>query len=190
MINVSIEADIKQAAAKLTTVQRRIVPRATNSAINKTVRNVATALNRHISKETGLKIGDIKKGMNIRRSTFTTLSAVITGRGRAVTLRRFVSPGKRVPGAFRKQRGVTANPWRKRRLFPDTFIIWGRNHGQALVAVRKGTARRPIHILKGPSIRQEMNRPASRRLMSATARDRFRVNFERELTYQLSRMRQ
>jgi len=190
MISVNLEADIKGATAKLTHIQRKIIPRVTNSAVNKTATNVATALNRHISEQTGLKIGDIKKGMSVRRSTFATLSAVITGRGRAVTLRRFVTPGKRKPGSFRKQRGVTANPWRKRRLFPDTFIIWGKAHGQALVAVRKGHARKPIHILKGPSIRREMARPAARHLINTITRERFRINFERDLKHQLSRLRQ
>jgi len=191
MIDLSVKADLKAATRYLYDYERRVIPRATNRSINTTARNVQTAINRHIAKETGLKAGEVKAATSITKSTFSTLRAIVKGRRRPYNLFRFLQPRNRsfLPGAFANQRGVKANPWRKSRIFKGTFIIRGSGHGRPIVVKRTGRNRYPLKAVYGPSIHSEFNRPAARALMNSTARTRFRINFERDLKYYISRLR-
>lgn len=189
MIEIDLSADIEQAERQLYRWEREIIPKAVSSALNKTRNNMQTAVNRHLSKTTGLKIKELKAAEFKINSTRYTLFATLTARRRPFNLRRFVTPGRLAVGAFARQQGVIANPWRKRRLFPRMFIIRGRTHDQLVVVKRVNKAGTKLKGVYGPSVNIEFNRPASRRLMRDTVIERFRVNFERDLNHFLSRAR-
>ncbi len=189
-VEISLEAEIEGYTKYLTKLQREAIPRSTNSALNKTAGNVRTAIARYIAQETGLKVGEVKREAIIIRSNFRTLRALVIGKGRAVTLRRFISPSKRRVGAFRNQDGVVANPWRRRRVHRGTFLIAGKNHGQVIPVKRAGKGRKQLKALYGPSMRVEFGRPAAVELMRSTARARFKINFEHDLGRNLARLEQ
>lgn len=188
-MDIDIRADISRIESQLNTWQRQVIPKATSRALNTTARNVRTAAQRHIAKTTGLKVGEVRDNFHVTRATPRWLSVKIIGRRKPFNLIRFVAPSKRTPGAFRKARGVRANPWRNARTFPGTFIIRSPRSGVPIVVKRKGQARQPIEAVFGPSIHTEFNRRESRRLMTRTARERFRVNFMRDVKFYISRLK-
>lgn len=190
MINVNIEADVKAAERKLYGFEKKIIPRAVNRSLNTTARNVQTTITRHIAKQTGLKVGEVKANTYVNKSTFLTLTARVIGRRRPFNLYRFLQPRNRsfLPGAFANRPGVKANPWRKSRTFRGAFIIRGRGHGRPIVVTRTSRNRYPLKAVYGPSIHVEFNRPRARRLMFVTARRRFAINFKRDLKYYLQRV--
>ena len=188
MAILDMRVDIKEATKYLKAWERKVIPRATNRALNTTARNVHTTIKRFIARITGLKVGFVGKGITIHKSSFATLRASIVGRGRAVNLRRFVSPAKLAIGGFRKQLGVKANAWRNPRIYKGTFIISGATHGRLIVVRRTTRNRKPLVGVYGPSIRNEMHRPPATRLMVTTAIERFRINFERDLRYYIQRV--
>ena len=189
-MQVSIEAEVKAAERQLYNYEKKAIPRAVNRSLNTTARNVQTTITRHIAKQTGLKVGEVKKNTQIRKSTFLTLTASLTGRRRAFNLYRFLQPRNRsfLPGAFSNRPGVKANPWRKSRTFRGTFIIRGRTHGKPIVVTRTSKNRYPLKGVYGPSIHVEFNRPRSRRIMIVTSKRRFAINFKRDLNYYVQRV--
>ncbi len=186
-MQIDVRADIAAAEKRLYQFEKRVIPKATNSALNKTARNVLTQARRRLSQIIGLPQKEIKPYTGYRKSTFLTLRAVVYGRRRAFNMIRFVAPSKRVPGAFAKQKGVRARPWRRPQVLEGAFIIRGRTSGKPIVVTRKGKARFPVKSVYGPSLHVEFNRPAMRRFQSVIARRRFRVNFNRDLKYYISR---
>lgn len=186
-MQIDVRAEIEKAEKGLYRYEKRVIPRATNSSLNKTATNVRTQAHRRLSQIIGLPIKELKPYTGIRRSTLLTLSSQVFGRRRAFNMIKFVVPSKRAPGAFRKQRGVKAKPWRRAQLLEGTFIIRGRTHGRPVVVARKGDERYPLKSIYGPSLHVEFNRPPMRRFMSVLAKRRFRVNFSRDLRYYISR---
>jgi hypothetical protein len=185
-MDIDLKIDIKQATAYLTKYERRIIPRATNRALNNTAKNVRTTVSRHIAKRTGLKVAEVNAGVRLVKSNFSTLRALLIGTGRAVNLIRFVSKGKQHPGAFNKGKGVIANAWRSRKVYPGTFIVRGKGHGKPLVMARTSGRRNPLKAIQGPSVRLELVKPHARRLIMVTVIKRFRINIVRDLKYYLS----
>ena len=189
MIEIDISADIEEAEKQLTKYERVIIPRAISSAINKTKRNLVTKVNQTLSRRTGLLIREIKGAEWEINSSPKTLWSSVTMRRRAFNLRRFVKPGKLAVGAFRKQKGVSANPWRRQRIFDGAFIIRGKTHGKLIVVARTSENRYPLKGLYGPSLHIEFNRPSMRRLMRVVVAQRFRINFERDLNFHVGRFK-
>jgi len=189
MIEVNIEADVERATQNLKLVERVVIPAALSGAINKTMQNTVTAANRHLRDETGLKIKELKDVQINIRSSRTTLRAIMRNRWRPYNLRRFVTPSKLKVGAFVNKTGVVASPWRKRQVFEGAFIMRGKTHGKLIVVKRSGLTRSGIKGMYGPNAAKELNRPPAKALIKKTIRTRFPINFERELTFQLKRMK-
>lgn len=187
-LDVSVKAELEAAEKKLARYQKRAIPLAANRSLNRTATSVRASVAKRISRRTGLLQKEIKAATFITRSSLLTLAARITGRRRAFNLVRFVTRSKRAPGAFRKQRGVVANPWRNRRIFEGAFIIAAPRSKKAIVVARKGRKRLPIRGLYGPSVHVELGRQRVRRLMAVLARRRFVVNFRRDLEFYKSRV--
>lgn len=187
-IDIDVRADIAEATKYLRNYERRVIPRATNRALNDTIRNVKTQTHRRLAKRTGLKIKEINENSRLTLSSFITLTARLTARRRSFNLRRFVAPSKLAVGAFKKRVGVVSRPWRKRRMFEGAFIMRGRTHGKLIVAARTSDNRYPIKGLYGPALHVEFNRPSMRRFMNVLAKKKFPVNFARNLKFYTSRL--
>lgn len=185
-MNVDVQADIKAATQSLYRFEKRVLPRAINSSLNKTARNVRAQSHREISKKTGLTIKEIKPHSWVLKSTFLTLTAAVYMRRKTVNLIRFVMPSKRNVGAFAKRKGVSANPWRsRRRVHEGAFIM--RLGGNPFVVKRISKNSNKVKALYGPALHVEFDRPTMRIVLSAFARARFRINFIRDLKYYISR---
>ena len=188
MVAVSLEADIEKATRQLTQIERKVIPRAVTRALNRTGGNVRTAVNRHISKETGLTVGKVKQRTTLRKATFRNPAITITAKRSDTNIIEFVTPGRRRIGAFSKQRGVTAKPWRRSQFYKGAFIVFGKYSRKLIVVGRKRNSRRAARSFYGPSIHREFIRPKAHTLFVFTARQRFGVNFAADLKYYLSRI--
>ncbi|MGJ7040516.1 hypothetical protein J2Y63_003781 [Shinella sp. BE166] len=93
--------------------------RAFTRAINRTGQTVGNEAGRALADQTGLprRTGIKAVRRDVERATPATLSYTINGQGGDISLRYFK------PRETRK--GVTANPWNKRTLYPSTFMKAG-----------------------------------------------------------------
>lgn len=189
-MQISVQADIKEATRGLYNFERKHIPRATNSALNKTAQTVLTKTRSQIAKKSGLTVKEIRPYMGTRKSTFLTLSAQVYAKRRTFNLIRFVSKSKQFVGAqWNKGKSpLRARPWRRSQPFPGAFIMRGRG-GNLIVAARKGLARAGVRGLYGPGVHIEFVRPAMRRYQKLIIRKRFPIEFKRNLKYFISRGR-
>ena len=187
--SVKVDYDLRKLHKRLDDIGKKVVTRAANSAINKTAASIKVRAVKEISKETGLTQKVIRKQIDIARSSRGTLRAVVSAKGSAVNVIEFVTPSRRNTKAFRKNRGVSAKPWRKRRVFKGTFIGHGKNSGKALVFKRTGKNPYPIKALHGPSIPRTFIEERVNKLLVNTARELFRKNLKRDLDFFMSRLR-
>ncbi|MDJ0513082.1 MAG: phage tail protein [Methyloceanibacter sp.] len=141
-MRVDVTSDADQLAKKLRGPLRRQVPKIMNQAINRTAQQARTASVRSISKTMGLKQKDLRSALTLIRSNFTTLRAILVGRGRPLNLIRF--------GARQTRKGVSAKAYGHRRVYEGSFIAKG------IVAARRGRARLPIKALFGPGVAKEL----------------------------------
>lgn len=113
-------------------------------AINHTGDKARTQVARALVKQTGLRYGRVRQVMKAHRAGAMLVYRIVARDG-WTSLKEF--------GARQTLAGVSAAPWRKRRVFPHTFIV------QSLgghVFERTGSARYPIKKLWGPAVPVEM----------------------------------
>jgi hypothetical protein len=82
-------------------------------------------------------------------------------------------------GAVQRLKGVSAAPWRKRRVFPHTFIV-GSLGGH--VYERTSKARLPIRKLWGPAIPAEMVRDETKAAFEALVGAELPARLEYEIS--------
>ena len=104
-LSLSVKSNFKQLTRGLSTYQRRVIPAAANSALNKAGRKVKTIITRDLSKEMGLKQKDIKNEIKVRKSNFRTLSVFISATGRRLNIIRYK--------AKQLKKALAAKPWGK-----------------------------------------------------------------------------
>ena len=175
LFDLSINFDTKDLEKGLNDIQRREVPKAINSAINKTATTVRKDVIRELANETGIQAKVLRQGINILRSTVSTLTASIRARGKAFNLIRFK--------AHQTKKGVSAAPWKKRRIFKGTFI---GNQGRT-VFKRTSKKRLPIEPVFGPSIPREFVKEKFQKIMQSTGIKRFNELFPKELDFRIKK---
>lgn len=125
-------------------------PNAVARALNHTGGVARTRVIRALVQQTGARRPAVVNSMQSVRANEGTLQFLIIASGAHLSLKEF--------GARQTRRGVSAAPWRQRRVFPGAFVaasIGGH------VFSRKGTARLPIGKLWGPAVPREMVRGES-----------------------------
>ena len=117
---------------------------AVNRATDEVGNKLFTKMKRSVADQAGVSYARAGQAM-VRRQAMGTGggSFIITARDTTMSLKEF--------GPRKTAKGVSAAPWKKRRVFPHTFIGPGGH-----VFVREGKARLPIKKLYGPAIPKEM----------------------------------
>ena len=169
-----VKSDIKRLTRGLSTYQRRVIPAAANSALNKAGRKVKTIITRDLSKEMGLKQKDIKNEIKVRKSNFRTLSVLITATGRRLNIIRYK--------AKQLKKALTAKPWNKKRKWRTGFI--GNKGRTAFLRLPN----KKIKALSGPGIASEFIRRRAIKLMKTIGGDEFLKQFSRELKRRIARL--
>lgn len=122
-------------------------------AMNHEGRKSFTQVKRTLSKQTGIRVGDIAKATSFHPASKRTLRTVIKGTGAPIPLRYF--------GAKQFKFGVRARPWGRWQKFEGAFIVRSlggtvfKNTGGFNNKSRRNNA---IEKLWGPSIPREMLR--------------------------------
>lgn len=122
---------------------RRVLMR----ALNRGGDQGRTAVRRSLVEQTGIKYGMIHRAVHTARATPADLTYMLIASGNETNLSLF--------GARQRKKGVSAAPWKRRRLFRNTFII--RAYG-GKVFKREGKKRGPLDPLWGPNIAREVVR--------------------------------
>ena len=156
--------------AKKASAVRPVVVRVLNRAGDQ----AATALGRQLAKETGLGVRQVRDSMRAKRASQYDLVYVIIVSGGAVPLSEFA------PRETRK--GVSANPWGKRRVFPGTF----QGVAGARVFRRVGKSRLPIKQLYGPDLAKEVDRGQSVDVVTNVVQEAFSKRIAHEVSRLLS----
>jgi hypothetical protein len=103
-----------------------------------------TQVKRALAKQTGIKYGAVDKAVATVRSTPATLTYTLQARGNETNIAWF--------GGVQRLKGVSATPWRQRRIFAHSFIV--PSLGRAFVRTSK--KRFPIRWVYGPNLAREL----------------------------------
>lgn len=177
----NVRADVKEVRRYLSSLGPG-VNRAAARAINKTARPVIAEAAREIKKKRNLRIGLIKKAMQLIRARANSLVATITPSGRPIAMRHF--------GARTTRQGVSVKVAerrvRLRRFGNKSFIIakFGNN-----VFVRKGKARLPIvEWPRVPGIPHVFNQAKVLDAMTQAANRAWPKRFREELNFEFRKL--
>ena len=173
-ISMAVKSDIKRLTQGLNRLERKAIPAAANSALNKAGRKVKTVITRDLSKEMGLKQKDIKNEIKVKKSNFRTLSVFISATGRRLNIIRYK--------AKQLKKALTAKPWGKVRKWKTGFI--GNKGRTAFLRLPN----KKIKALSGPGIASEFVRDRAIRLMKTIGGDEFLKQFSRELKRRLGHL--
>jgi len=173
-LSMSVKSNFKQLTKGLSRLERKAIPAAVNSALNKSGRKVQTIITRDLSKEMGLKQKDIKNEIKVRKSNFRTLSVLITATGRRLNIIRYK--------AKQLKKALTAKPWGKARRWRTGFI--GNKGRTAFLRLPN----KKIKALSGPGIASEFVRRRAIKLMKTIGSNEFLKQFSRELKRRIAKL--
>jgi hypothetical protein len=124
-------------------------PYALAKAIDSVGNRTTTQVKRSLVLQTGAKYGRVS-------AAIVTRQAMGAGEGSYQIVARDVYLSLKEFGPKQTKKGVSAAPWRKRRVFPHTFIGPGGHVFERVVVGGKRVGRLPLHKLSGPAIPKEM----------------------------------
>lgn len=201
MATVTVEVvGLPRLGLNLSDLERRALPRALARTLNSVATTVRKEDIRKIARFMGVKQSVVRERTDIKRATPKQREpmAQIRYKGRRMNLIRF--------GARQRQKGVSARPWGKRRIFPQTFIV-DLGTGVPFVAVRKqpGASQRheyagkyqparrvgriPVVGVVGPGVAETAAMPEFADARKKRARELIVQRLPRELAFYTARMR-
>jgi len=146
------------------------MPHAIRRAVNHTGDKMVTLVARSLAKQTSVKYSTAKKALLVQRASYDQGSFRIAARGGYIPLKEF--------SARQTNRGVSANVWGKRRVFPHSFIAPSLG-GQAFIRMGKG--RNPIRKMWGPALPAEMVKGETAAMFLATVATELPARVEHEV---------
>lgn len=173
---LDISTNIERLTKYLTIVQRKVIPQATSSSLNKTGRTIFKEIKRDIAKDTGLKQKEIAERMSLEKSNRSSLTISIRMKGRWFNLIRFKAK------QFKK--GVKTKAWGEWTLNRGAFIA---NQGRTVFA-RTSKAGLSIKALVGPNPAVELEKRTEKQEFNRRIIQRFGEVFPRELAFRLSKV--
>lgn len=176
-MQISIRSNVKQVTRGLTRVQRKVIPGATVTALNKVRKEAATAAVKVLAKDMGLAQNKIKPAVSETKASLNDPVASIGFSGRALNLIRF--------NARQVKKGVSAKAWGKTRTYKGAFIA---NSGRT-VFTRTTKKRLPIKPLYGPSIPKTFVEGTADKALADKVRDRFPILFKTAIKFMLSKLK-
>jgi hypothetical protein len=185
---VSVSTDISGALEKFRTVREDVRDKAVVRALNKTGQQVKTQAAREIrGAGYNVKIGEIKKSINLIRANATTLTAIVKARGKPIGLIQY--------GARAISSGVSVQVKNGRKVIKHAFIATMPS-GHKGVFLRVGVGHRkvikggkvtwhglPIQELFGPSIPSAFINKTVQQALAAAVREKFPRLLKHEIEY-------
>ena len=184
MTSLSVKSNISQVIKQFRGMSKKVVKKATVTALNKMVKEVAVVAKRELADKTGLKKGTVSKKITTKKAKSSDLSANITIGGRQLNLIEF--------GARQVKAGVSHKGWGRRQVTRGAFIFNGKSSGKRLVGERiKGSVNKEgnekIKSLFGASAPVEYFRARIDKILKTKIASRFNKLLFTALDYQFSR---
>jgi hypothetical protein len=183
---LSVKSDIKNITKHLTKVQRKIIPPAIVSALNKTGTTVNKEAIKQVREETRLPVKRIRSKLKIARSRRGVFRWSLKGIRAATNIIEWVTAKKKHPGAFSRAKGVKSRAWGKTKAYPETFIGYGKNSGKLLVYKLSNKTPSGVASVQGPSVRAAFANAVNG--LKPLANRRFITLFEHEIKFRLGRL--
>lgn len=180
LISANVNGAVRELTESLDEIEKKVIRRSVNSALNRTSTQVKAHTAKAIAKETGLLQKQIKPHIVRYKSEFTTLETGVIITGKHLDLTEFK------PKQLKK--GIRAKPWGKLRTFPGSFVGTDRK-GKKRVFVRKGKKARPLSVLFGPSIMVEFQRDKFFKKVASIVTKNFPIHFARDLIFNLKKQK-
>lgn len=193
----TIKHELGQLEKKLGKMERGLIPKAAQQAVNRTIKSVNSAAIKEVAAETGTKQKEIRQAHQLYLARRERLQAAIDARkARARNLIESVRPAQQKPGYFNsrskrgkfKTPGVKAKAWGKTKTYRGTFIARAPQ-GQLLVFARKGPGRTPLKGVVGPSPRGTFVSQRLVQVMQRQAGERFRIELTRSINNELRKLK-
>lgn len=158
------------------------VERAANSAINRTAQAAKTYSAREISKNYHVKVSDVKKTLNLRKSKRKSLEAEITSTGAVIPLAKYKVSPKAIQRRGSRNRPLKVQVKRNggAKVIKGAFLAQFKS-GHMAVVNRKGPKRFPIAERYGPSIPQMFKADEVREPIVTNTEERLSKEFAHEV---------
>lgn len=189
--DVTIQHDLKKLKQQLNTLETKVAPQATIRTLNRVAESAKVASARHIAPQMNSRQAAVKRRIETQRATFKRLWATLVARDRALQLIEFVVGSKKPTQQPGGKRGlVKAKVYGKTRTLTDAFIAPRRTgDSKTTVYIRKSKKRKPLKLLYGPGIMQLFRQKENDAIMQATVRERFPIEFARNLAFYINRFK-
>lgn len=189
--DISIEHDLKKLRRQLGTLEVKAVPQATVRTLNRVAESAKVASAKYIAPQIGSRQAVIKRRIEARKATLQRLWATLVAHGRPLQLIEFVVGSKKPTQANGGKRGlVKTKIFGRQKTYLKAFIA-PRRAGDSKTAmyIRKGKTRKPVRMMFGPGIEQLFKRRENNEIMQKTVRERFPIEFARNLAFYVERLK-
>lgn len=146
---INVKSDIKRVRASVKKWHKEAVPVAAYRAMNRAVAKSKTATSRQLSKETGFKVGVVKRFVHVFKASRKRLVATLKVRGRRIGVFSL-----RNPRVKQQKKGITYKIGRAKKYVDGGFIATMPG-GHKGIFSRKGRSRLPIEeekLMSNPEI--------------------------------------
>lgn len=109
------DAKIKQVERELRNFGASALPKVMSRGLNRTATQARTATSRMISKESGVKVGDVRRRIQLHRATYSNWRSAITVSRKRLSL-RYLNPKQ-------TQRGLSVKSGSKRVTIKHAFYV-------------------------------------------------------------------
>ena len=184
MTSLSVKSNISQVIKQFRGMSKKVVKKATVTALNKMVKEVAVVAKRELADKTGLKKGTVSKKITTKKAKSSDLSARLTVEGKHFNLIEF--------GARQIKAGVSHKGWGRRQVTKGAFIFNGKSSGKRLVGARvKGSknsnGKEKIKALPGASAPVEYFKARVDQILKAKIATRFNKLLSTALDFQFGK---
>ena len=199
-VTLNIQADVKAATRKLTRVQRRVIPKATLTALNKTATSQRNVGLKAVAKELNLPQRNVtarldkngkKKGDRARvtnKATKNKLISEISVYERGIPVIQLTTRAQKVRASIKARKGgIKAKGG---RTYKTSFIAEAKGGNVQVFARRKSTRNRQGRLkLFVPKVGvHDAIVKAYAKVMKTTGLSVFRKRFDEQLRYELSKI--
>lgn len=182
-----VHKDFRSFAKKLEKAVNSELKRAASRSINRALTSTKAKLSSEASKESGAKVGEIKKRIGTWNASSTKPSGAMVTFAKPMSLSIFSPKVKTVKTEKGKRQGVTVKLGSEKQLVPGGFLFTKKHAGSKIKAVfaRIGQARLPIKKLFTNFLAKIMLKPSAQKSAKEHALKTFEKNFTHELERKL-----
>lgn len=180
MVAISVQSNMDRLLRDVA-LERQAIPKAAQRALNTAARGLKTDTSRELRRRyPKLKLKDLTDQINISFASGANLRAVISVRGRPLTVGRFQTGVDLKVGG-----GVRVNIKGQTKLIRHAFVANLKNKAgedYQVVFVREGKGRMPIKAVKTIDFANAANIKEVREILDGLVVDRFDKEFARQIT--------